>query len=468
MANLQTIQSKYRALMGADSLPASVIDSAMRQSGAPQPGGSEIGARTTPENRIKYLYRVMWVDPDVRQAILDIREMDRLDPRVKRIHGRTSRAAVKGGLKIKTSSDNKRLIALWNQFERRLQLDKMEKLESHMRGLMMEGNLPLQWVINAGNRVGAAIRMPADTLLPRVTPTGIFADPTQAYDQYDVATGVKLATFALWQLTMVRLTPDNYDDMGSLGRPYMDSARTVWRKLMMTEEDLVIRRRERAPLRTAHFLEGATTDELADYRAQIEDDQKEITTNYYSNKKGSVQAVQGDANLDQIADVVHLLDTFFSGAPAPKGLFGYTEGLARDILEDIKQDFFDELDAMQDTAAQAYEMGFRLDLMLAGINPDNFDFEIRFAERRTETPNQAADRALKLQAMAASRQTVWETAGLNPSRELEQRSAEAKSTAPYPDPEGDQTGGNPSPGTPRVSITPGNRPKGESATSIST
>ena len=37
--------------------------------------------------------------------------------------------------------------------------------------------------------------------------------------------------------------------------------------------------------------------------------------NYYSNKKGSVQAVQGDANLDQIADVVHLLDTFFSGAP---------------------------------------------------------------------------------------------------------------------------------------------------------
>ena len=38
---------------------------------------SERGFRTTVENQTKYLYRQMWVDPDLRQAILDIRDADR-------------------------------------------------------------------------------------------------------------------------------------------------------------------------------------------------------------------------------------------------------------------------------------------------------------------------------------------------------------------------------------------------------
>ncbi len=78
------------------------------------------------------------------------------------------------------------------------------------------------------------------------------------------------------------------------------------------------------------MLEGANKEELASYRDQVERDQAEgITTDYYLNKKGAVSPVQGDANLDQIADVAHLLDTFFSGSPAPKGLFGYVGDLSR-------------------------------------------------------------------------------------------------------------------------------------------
>ncbi|MBZ4346045.1 hypothetical protein LAN15_23230, partial [Mycobacterium tuberculosis] len=33
---------------------------------------------------------------------------------------------------------------------------------------------------------------------------------------------------------------------------------------------------------------------------------------FFLNKKGSVTSVSGDANLDQIADVSYLLDTFFA------------------------------------------------------------------------------------------------------------------------------------------------------------
>lgn len=421
---------------------------------------SEQGTRTTPENQIKYLYRYMWVDPELRASILDIRAMDKIDGRVKRIHRRTASSAVKGGLRLKTASANKRLIRAWSAFEKRLHLDRLEKLKSDARGLLMEGNLPIQWVLGPDSRVAAGVRMPSETLLPKVAAHGQFIDPQLAYEQYDLTRGHVIATFPLWQLSLVRLTPDNYDDMGSMGRPYLDASREVWKKLRMTEEDLVIRRRTRAPLRLAHILKGMGPEDVERYRAQIEEDQSDITTDFYITGDGRVEPVQGDASLDQIADVSYLLDTFFSGAPAPKGLFGYSDGLSRDILEDLKRDYFEEIDALQDTQAYVYELGFRLDLLLQGINPDSLDFSIQFAERRTDTPNQRADLALKYQALGVSRETTWRTAGVDPAEELAQRESEARSNDPYPEPDNMGSGG--------VSITPGNQRKGESATTIST
>ncbi len=431
--------------------------------GESSPGTSEIGQRPTPENATKYLYRTMWVDPDVRSRILDIRSMDANDGRVKKIHARTARAAVKGGLRLNNPGRNEHLDRAWQRFARRLKLDRFEKLESDMRGLMMEGNLPMQWVLGPDKRVATGVRMPSETILPEVEANGLFKNPKNAYTQYDLTTGQPLARFALWQLSLVRLTPDNYDDLGSMGRPYLDATRSVWKKLRMTEEDLVIRRRERAPLRTAHVLEGAGPEDLEAYREKVEADQQSITTNYYLNKKGGVTAIQGDTNLDQIADVAHLLDTFFAGAPAPAGLFGYVGDINRDILEDLKKDYFDELDALQDTLAYVYRLGFELELLLSGINPDAEKFDIIFAERRTDTPNQRADLALKHQALGVPPRMVWGSAGLDPAEVAAQREAAKNDNDPYP---GEDDDFNPPPGTPRVSITPGNSPKGESATSI--
>lgn len=423
---------------------------------------TERGRRATPEDQLKYLYRLMWVDPDLRQAILDVREMDRLDGRVKRIHSRVARDVVKGGLIMQQAKENKALSLAWQEFGRRLQLDRAEKLKSDARGLVMEGNLPLQWVLDGSLNVATAIRMPAETIVPNVNEAGQFKDVRRAYVQMDVNTGLELVGFPLWQLFVARFDPDNFDDMGSLGRPFLDASRTTWRKLTMTEEDLVIRRRVRAPLRLAHTLEGADKEALDEYQARVEKDQHQITTDYYLNKKGGVTAVQGDSNLDQVGDIVHLLDTFFSGSPLPKGMMGYTDGMARDILEDLKRDYYDEIDVMQDTLAFGYEQGFRLQLLLKGINPDEEDFCVEFAERRTETPNQAADRGLKLKALGMPEGMVWEELGYNPAYVHERREWERQNYDPYPEP-----GNITDPARPqKVSITPGNARKGESGTSI--
>jgi len=433
---------------------------------------AERGHRVPADVALARWYRQFAISTEVRDKILLLREMEARDGRVKSIHGRICRDTVRGGLVMQftESASSETLRRQWLGFEQRLALNRVQKLRSDARGLVAEGNLPLQLVLDDGKRVAAAVRMPAETMVPLVDHSGRFADPARAYEQRDVLTGEVIATFAAWQLQLARFDPLSFDDMGEMGRPFLDACCETWRKLVMTEEDLVIRRRQRAPLRLSHVLEGATPEELEAYRRTVEGEKGEIATDFYSNRKGAVTAVQGDAKLADIEDVVHLLDSFFAGTPAPKGLFGYVNGLARDVLEDLKRDYYDEIDHVQDTLAFEYEAAFRIHLLLQGIVAGPEEFNLRFSERRTETPNQVADLALKLMALGLPPPLVWAEMGYDPAQVLAAVQAWGERSDPYP-PAGGAPGVPGAPGqagaAPRVSVTPGNAPKGGSATSIS-
>lgn len=419
---------------------------------------TETGRRGTPESQIKAIYRKLAVDYELRAIINDIRMMDKQDGRVKRIHNRIARDVTRGGIVMLNATPGSQLLAQWTAYVRRLELNNPQKLKSDARGLLMEGNLPIQWVLDGAANVVAAVRMPSETIRPNVALNGRFSDPARAYTQMDLQSGTELASFPLWQMTVARLDPDNYDDMAALGRPFLDASREIWRKLRMTDTDLVVRRRHRAPLRLSHVLEGASEPELKAYQDRVEANSDLITTDFYLNKKGSVTAVQGDATLGDIGDVIYLLDSFFAGTPLPKGMMGYTDGMARDILEDLKRDYFDEVDQLQDVLALVYEFGFRLQLLLRGINPDTEPFTITFSERRTETLTQTTDRALKLKALGLPPSMVWEELGYNAAAVEARRQSDAKHYDPYPsEPNAPQT----------VKITPGNGRKGDSATSVS-
>jgi hypothetical protein len=357
----------------------------------------------------------------------------------------------------------------WERFEARLQLNNWEKLKSDTRGLVIEGNLPLQLVLDDGANVVAAVRMPSETITPMVDLGGRFKNPANAFEQRDVMTGNTLASFAAWQMALARLDPDNWDDLGSMGRPMLDGCASVWRKLVMTEEDLVIRRRVRAPLRLAHILEGADDAALSAYRQSTEGEKGEITTDFYLNRKGSVQAIQGDATLGDIGDVAHLLSTFFAGSPAPKALFGYTDGVARDVLEDMKRQYYDYVDGLQDAQGGVYAFAFRIHLLLKGIDPGPDEFYIRFKTRRTESANQVADLALKWMALGLPDEWIQGEMGLDPQKIRAMKLKQARSTDPYPNPLKIGADGQPQGGgnTSNVSVTPGNARKGESGTQVS-
>lgn len=417
---------------------------------------SELGYRPTPE-RLSWLeFALQTVDYELRAVIHDIRMMDKADGRVKRIHDRIARDVTRGGLVIIQSDPSSLVQQEWHAFVNRLQLNNAQKLKSDARGLIIEGNLPIQWVLDEDCNVVAGIRMPSETILPKVGVNGRFKDIKEAFVQYDYRTGQNLAVFPLWQLTLARNDPDNFDDLSCMGRPFLDGCREIWRKLRMTDTDLVIRRRARSPMRLAHVMENASKDELEEYRANVEANKDQIATDFYMNKKGTVSAIQGDVNLGEINDVVYLLDSFFSGSPVPKGLAGYTDGLSRDILEDLKRDYFDEVDQLQDVLAWVYQQGFRLHLLLKGVNADAENFKISFAERRTESLSQTTDRVLKLKALGLPDSMLWEELGYNPEDVEARRENDEKNYDPYPDIS-----------QPRISITPSNARKGDSATSIS-
>lgn len=427
---------------------------------------TEVGRRGTEESQLRAMYERMYPSYDLYSTIKEIRRMDREDGHVKKIHNRTSKALTKGGLILENPTNDKALEAAWTRLRRACHLDDRLKLISDARGLLVDGALPLQWVLDkSGKQVLRCVRMPAETIRPIVDVSGQFEDPKAAYAQYSFTDGCDIASFAQWQLYVTRLDPDNYDDMGALGRPLLDASRKRWRQVMMTQEDMVIRRRTRAALRTAHVMKGASNATLAEYKRQVESDEASgMGNNYYMNTDGGVQAVQGDANLEQVADVAMLLDSWFAGTPMPKAMLGYVDGLSRDVLMDMKEEFYDELDTLQDSLASGYEHGMRLQLLLSGINPDAVPWAIRYGERLTETLGQRTDRSLKLRALGVSNHTVWTTAGLDPNAELDRLAEERESLDPYPlndDPLGDIA--DPSQ---RITITPGNAKKNASATDI--
>jgi hypothetical protein len=429
----------------------------------------EKGDRLASDDALKRLYATLWIDHERRAKIQLMRKMDTEDGRVKQIHSRLARDCIRGGLvlQVNETASSETLKREWSAFMGRLQLDRREKLKSDARGLVVEGNLPLQLVYADSMDVVAAVRMPSDTIVAITDMGGRFKDAARAYEQRDVLTGRTIGTWGAWQMALSRLDPDNFDDMGAMGRPFLDACAVKWRQLVMTEEDLVIRRRMRAPLRLAHVLPGM--EDMSQYRKDVEAGQGEITTDYYINRKdGGVQAVQGDATLGDIGDVTHLLDTFYAGSPAPKGLFGYTGNLQRDILEDLKRDYYDEVDGLQDAVASGYELAFRMHLLFKGIDPAPGEFTLRFAQRRTDTPNQVADLALKYVALGLPDDMIFSDMGLDPDYVRQKRIEQAERKDPYPPNRMVDTGVPGSAVTPaKVSITPGNARKGESGTAIS-
>lgn len=445
--------------MSLDALARKIVDAARSPLRSTYAGTTYGGNAVT-----RQMAQLMGPPSDYRAKVAATGKMDREDGRVKRILSRIAGDATRGGFRLamREGDDDARLMGESKAFIAACGLDIRTRRKAHARSLLATGELWLQWVLDEAGNISGCKLMPSETMKAVVDEQGKFKDMRRAFIQHDPTSGAELAAFARWQITFVALD-GNPDDPGERGRPLFDALITKGQQLFMTEEDLVIRRRVRAPMRFLHVLENAQEEEINAYRERNKstlEDPFSPQSDFFSNRKGTISAIQGDGNLAEIGDVEKIEDDFYAGLPAPKFLFGKAKDISRDVFEDALEGYYEFLEDVQEMLVDAYEEGFKLQLLLKGINPDALQWDFQFQARTVESESTKRDRLLKEKALGVPPSMLWPQMGYDPQKVREIRDKDRDELEPYPlldEIDGEQ--GN-------LTIVQGNKRKKESAVTV--
>jgi len=435
---------------------------------APKPAEVTLRGTTYASSPFMFEFEKVGQLTDIKTKIAEIEALDQKDGQVKTLHSKLARIATRGGVRFVCKTENKKMTEIAEEWIRRVGLDKRATRKSHAKRLLKHGNLVIQNVVSGNNRVEQLVTMPTQTMRPEMDDKGQFPNSDNAYSQMDAMSGMTVVTkFARWQIAWVKLD----EECNQLyGRPLIDAERKRAMQISMTDDDLVIRRRVRAALRLLHVLEGANEESLQAYKARNRDSLENplrVDSDLFSNQKGSVTAIQGDANLDQIKDVAYLNQKFYGGAGTHAHHFGIlADSLNRDVFEDTLGDLYEMIEEIQESLCDGYNESLRLEFLLNGINADAYDWYLELMGRKVETPNQELDRALKeLSANVPEEHVFTETLGLNWDRIIEMRERAREREDPYgtrieEDLETDENG------RPKFTIVEGNKRGKDSATYV--
>lgn len=318
--------------------------------------------------------------------------------------------ATMGGFKLNCSDDRAKVII--DDMLRRTKLQN--KAFPYLRKGMLDGDLFAQIVVAPNGDIIKIKRMPALLMRRNSNDQDEFDDPMRAFYQVDPLEGAYFALdpnrlsdrdatwFAEWQIVHARW---DHDEGGRYGVPFLNSSRGSLKKIAEGALDMAVRRKTRAGMKYVHSLEDATEAELEAYKNR----NKKALSNpfaavidFFSNKKVTISAIQGDANLSETKDIDFHVDRFFAGVPVPKALLGFEQSINRDVLEKQEVQYLRELEN-----ARSFTTGFireivDLQLLLKGILPEQVNYNIIWADlwgdQKMDNLSKATDIIVKLQA----------------------------------------------------------------------
>jgi SPP1 gp7 family putative phage head morphogenesis protein len=354
-------------------------------------------------------FRLEW---DRRTVLRDIDMILNEDPRIKRANRVFAATAIRKGITVTVSSTVSDELAekaqdVINQVVRDAQINA--KLASWARILLQEGDLFLNPVIDVETkRIKTIKRLPAISMQRNDDMMGSFQDLDAAFRQIDPISLAIIDNFPLWAVNHIRYDHQEGDRYGN--SQYLQ-IRGYWKKLKMTEEDLVIRRRTRAIPRRLHTVgnkdnPGGWAD-VQNYKAANHLDAKtsQITTDYYGNGLTDIKNLDGDAHLDHIKDIEHLQEIYMIGTGVPLHMIGFGRNVNRDIVEDqIKQfkldtqELRDLLEYGDSSPYSGLRFIFDFALALQGIDPGAVDYNIGWYADDNETASDRVSRVIALRA----------------------------------------------------------------------
>lgn len=340
---------------------------------------------------------------DRRSRIADCREMVADDPRARQALATLARDATKGGFTLQiTGPRADQAQAAADALFARVKL--FTRIDDWARLTFRDGDTFLELGVAASGEVVEITRKPTLEMFRWSDDFDRFYDPAAAFYWTDRPTfndtpPADATFFPEWQIVHVRW---DRDEGSRYGTPMLASARKAFKRMTQGELDIAVRRKTRSGQRFVHILDGASTAEIEAYKAANKpalDDPFAAVSDFFSNRPGGLQVVQGDAHLGEIEDVKHHVQTFAVASPVPLELIGYGTDLNRDILEQKQTQYEDAIESVQGWLETEILLPLleRQWLML-GIWPDALVTTFQWKQKKRPTPAGLKDMA----AFAAS------------------------------------------------------------------
>lgn len=368
MGLIERLQNLFRPREQAEQ-PATVVQPPARPSSLIGHFGAERGRRAMVEEA-----RAMYAD----------------DPRCDGVIGTLARDAVKNGWALRIegarAAEASELAA-----ELTSKLGLANRIDDWARLTLRDGDTFLEVATNAQGRIVQASRKPTLEMHRWTDEFDQWVDAARAYfwsDQYFGGQPPAGAVyFAEWQIVHARY---KWDEGSRYGRPLFASARKSYKRMSEGELDIAIRRKTRAGMKYVHSLEDASDADIQAYQARNRDvltDPFAAVADFFSSKRTSIQAIQGDARLAEIDDVLHHIDTWATASPVPLELIGYGRNINRDVLEQKKEQYDESLQGFRNwLTAEFLAPLLERQWLLAGIWPGGLDWSVVWKSGKTPTP----------------------------------------------------------------------------------
>lgn len=346
------------------------------------------------------------------QIVRACREMYKADTRAKRIVSSLARDATHGGFTIDVTNDeNAEQIA--EDLIRRLNLDAA--LARWVRLTLRDGDSFLELGVNDSNEIALVTRKPTLEIRRNSNRHDRFDDPTRAFwwtnqTWFNVEPPADATWFAEWQIIHARW---DHDEESKYGSPLFSSATSVYKRMQEGETDIAVRRKTRAGMKYLHVIEGGDETAIEAYKLNNKealDNPFAAVADFFTNQPGSITTVQGDARLQEIADVMHQVRTWWVASPVPMSLIGYGQDLNRDVLEKQKEQYDEELDPITAWVESEFvKPVLERQWLLAGIWPERLKYEVKWRAKQSFKPDviqKVADAMLKLKALGLSNDVI--------------------------------------------------------------
>jgi hypothetical protein len=349
-------------------------------------------------NPMNRLYEQMAVENDRKKIYEECWLMYVEDPRIAAAIDTTAGSATNGSFTIQFNKANSTSEAIIKDADEILNNTKKKcSIDGKVAGIGKEmlilGDVFMEVIVDEENLVIVDLKkLPARTIIREEDDYGNLIRFVQKNDMDQI-----IATFEPWQILHMRW---NHFAGHRYGTSAIRAIRSVYKKLKMAEEDLVIRRRTRAGLKMHHY--GANPEEpleeweVDDYIKQNQSSPLNVRTDFYSNGKWKIEVLESDDGVTEIDDIKHLEDSLFIGLRTPKGLLGIGEDPNRATLDRQEVAYIRMLNELTNVISEQLRVVFDLALNLKGISPDSVEYDMVWEEKTIEDVNRKVERLVLL------------------------------------------------------------------------